>query len=338
MKYFSLLVLLICITSCSQEVQNKITVKGEAFGTSYAIAYFGNVAEAKDIQKGIDSVVYVVNKSMSTYIHNSDISKINRGDSTIVVDTMFREVFTLSRKLHTLTQGYFDPTVGGLRNAYGFGDTKPLAVIDSASLDSMMQYVGLDKVRLSSRGTIEKEHSEIYFDFNAIAKGYGIDRIAVFLQNEKKENFLIELGGELRGQGRNLTKDNSWFVGVESIDSQIENRSAVIVLHLNDRSMAGSGNYRKNRVDSLTGKQYVHTINPITGSAEKSDVLSANVIAPTCAEADAWATSFMAMGLEQSKAVLATLKNVDAYLVFSQGENTTGTYITAGFEKLIVQE
>jgi len=101
--------------------------------------------------------------------------------------------------------------------------------------------------------------------------------------------------------------------------------------------MAGSGNYRKNRVDPLTGKKYVHTINPITGSAEKSDVLSANVIAPTCAEADAWATSFMAMGLERSIEVLATLKNIDAYLVFSQGESTTGTYVTAGFKKLIIK-
>ncbi|MEP0264938.1 FAD:protein FMN transferase [Dokdonia sp.] len=336
MKYL-LILLLICIASCSKETQDKITINGEAFGTTYGVTYFGKAIEAQNIQKGIDSVVYVVNKSMSTYIHNSDISKINRGDNTIVVDTMFREVFTLSRKLHALTQGYFDPTVGGLRNAYGFGDTKPLTVIDSTSLDSMMQYVGLDKVRLSTNGTIEKEHPEIYFDFNAIAKGYGIDRIAVFLQEEKKENFLIELGGELRGQGRNIGKDSSWFVGVESIDSQLENRSAVTVINLNNRSMAGSGNYRKNRIDSLTGKQYVHTINPITGSAEKSDVLSANVIAPTCAEADAWATSFMAMGLERSKATLATLKDIDAYLVFSQGENTTGTYVTSGFEKLIVQ-
>lgn len=336
MKYL-LLVVLASIMSCSEETPDKISIKGEAFGTTYAVTYFGNANDAKNVQKGIDSVVYVVNKSMSTYIRNSDISKINRGDSTIVVDAMFKEVFTLSRKLNKSTYGYFDPTVGGLRNAYGFGDTKPLAVIDSVTLDSMMQYVGLDKVMLSSEGTILKEYPEIYFDFNAIAKGYGIDRIAIFMQGQKLEDFLVELGGEIRAQGKNQTKNSSWVVGVESIYSQLENRSATVSLRLDDRSMAGSGNYRKNRVDPLTGKQYVHTINPITGSAEKSDVLSANVIAPTCAEADAWATSFMAMGLERSKEVLATLIDVDAYLVFSQGENTTGTYVTAGFEKQIIQ-
>ncbi|MFT5891152.1 MAG: thiamine biosynthesis lipoprotein [Dokdonia sp.] len=330
-----LIVLLIGLVSCSQDAPDKITIQGEAFGTTYAVTYFGELEKAPRIKKGIDSVVQVVNTSMSTYIPESDISKINKGDSTLVVDAMFTDVFTLSRKLHSLTNGYFDPTVGGLRNAYGFGDAKPLAVIDSVTLDSMMRYVGFNKVALSPKGTIQKEYSEIYFDFNAIAKGYGIDRIAVFLQDENVSDFLIELGGELRAQGKHQLKDTSWMVGVESIDSSVENRQATVALRLEDRSMAGSGNYRKNRIDSLTGKQYVHTINPLTGSAEKSNVLSANVIAPTCAEADAWATAFMAMGLERSKEVLATQKEIDAYLVFSNEQNTIGTYITAGFEKLI---
>lgn len=336
MKYI-LIVLIIGLVSCSQEIPDEITIQGEAFGTTYAITYFDEYEKSLRIKKGIDSVVQVVNRSMSTYIPESDISKMNRGDSTIVVDAMFKDVFTLSRKIHSLTNGYFDPTVGGLRNAYGFGDTKPLAVIDSVTLDSMMRYVGFDKVALSPKGTIQKEYPEIYFDFNAIAKGYGIDRIAVFLQEENVSDFLIELGGELRAQGKHQLKDKSWTVGVESIDSSVENRQATVALRLENRSMAGSGNYRKNRIDSLTGKQYVHTINPLTGSAEKSTILSANVIAPTCAEADAWATAFMAMGLERSKEVLATQKEIDAYLVFSDGENSTGTYVTAGFEELIAK-
>jgi len=195
----------------------------------------------------------------------------------------------------------------------------------------------LNKVTLSPKGIVKKESPEIYFDFNAIAKGYGIDRIAVFMQDQNVNDFLIELGGEIRAQGRNQFKKSSWIVGVESVYSSVENRQATITLRLDDKSMAGSGNYRKNRIDPITGKQYVHTINPLTGSAEKSNVLSANVIASTCAEADAWATAFMAMGLERSKEILTTQKNIDAYLVFSNGENSTGTYITAGFEKLIAK-
>ncbi|RMB56346.1 FAD:protein FMN transferase [Dokdonia sinensis] len=336
MRYF-LYLLVLTLFSCNKEkTSDEITIRGEAFGTTYAVKYYGNVDDAPIIQKSIDSVVTVVNQSMSTYIEDSDISKINRGDSTIVVDEMFRDVFTLSRKLYQTTSHYFDPTVGTLRNAYGFGDTKPLAEIDSTRLDSMMQYVGFDKVELKADGTISKQYPEIYFDFNAVAKGYGIDRIAIYLEAKNKADYLIELGGEIRARGKNQTSGKPWSVGVESIDSKLTDRSSSILVGLSDVSMASSGNYRKNRVDELTGKEYVHTINPLTGSAEKSDVLSATVIAKDCATADAYATAFMAMGLERSKSLLAALDGIEAYLVFAGEGNTKGTYATAGFEKLIV--
>jgi len=321
----------ISLVSCKPEFPDHITIRGQAFGTTYAVQYFGEGKNSKNIQKGIDSVVYAVNKSMSTYLPNSDISRINKGDSTVVIDDMFLEVFALSRKLNKSTSGYFDPTVGVLRNAYGFGSDKPLQHIDQKKLDSLMQYVGWDKVSLRKNRTIQKEHPEIYFDFNAIAKGYGIDRIAVFLEEHNHKNFLIELGGEIRAQGANLNSGNSWRVGVESVNSALNNRTAIAAVSLKNRSMAGSGNYRKNRVDERTGKKYVHTINPLTGTAQEIDILSANVIAPTCAEADAWATAFMAMGVEKSREVLAAHPELDAYLSWDGG-----TYTTKGFEDLMV--
>ena len=323
----------IFLLSCSNtNLPDKITIHGEAFGTTYVVKYFGNAKDAPFIKKGIDSVVYVVNKSMSTYLPESDISKINKGDTSVVIDSMFLEVFTLSRKLNKATSGYFDPTIGILRNAYGFGETKPLGVLDKVVLDSLMNYVGWDKVILNSNKTITKLHPEIYFDFNAIAKGYGIDRIVIFLESLSKTNFLVELGGEIRAKGKNISTDTSWRVGVESVNSKVENRSAVTSVALNNRSMAGSGNYRKYRVDKATGNKYVHTINPLTGTAEQIDILSANVIAPTCAEADAWATAFMAMGIEKSKKILDRQKDIEAYLTYSGG-----VYITPGFMKLLVE-
>ncbi|MBV1924976.1 MAG: FAD:protein FMN transferase [Dokdonia sp.] len=333
---FSLFCLL-CISCGTQESPDEITLRGEAFGTTYGVIYYGAGAKAPLVQKGIDSVIYVVNKSMSTYISQSDISKINKGDTTVVVDDMFKEVFTLSRKVYETTNHYFDPTVGGLRNAYGFGDAKPITIIDSATLDSMMQYVGFNKIEISPKGTLHKKYPEVYLDFNAIAKGYGIDRIAVYLESRGLQDFLIELGGEIRASGRKQDTQRAWNVGVESVDSESENRSHVAVVGLDNKSMASSGNYRKNRIDERTGKQYVHTINPLTGSAEKSDILGATVIAPDCATADAYATAFMAMGLERSMAVLGDVKEVEAYLVFAKGSDTTGTYVTAGFEKLLLK-
>lgn len=326
------------IVACSgPETADEITLRGEAFGTAYAVKYYDAAADAPVVQKGIDSVIYRVNKSMSTYIPQSDISKINRGDTTVVVDEMFKEVFALSRKVYETTNHYFDPTVGGLRNAYGFGDTKPIAVIDRARLDSMMQYVGLDKIAISPNGKVSKNYPEVYLDFNAIAKGYGIDRIAVYLKSRGLQHFLIELGGEVRGSGFNQSSLKPWTVGVESVNSQQENRSHVAVVALENLSMASSGNYRKNRIDAQTGQQYVHTINPLTGSAEKSDVLGATVIAKDCATADAYATAFMAMGLEKSKTVLFNINDVEAYLVFAKGNDSTGTYVTAGFKKLLLK-
>ena len=325
-----LLFLAITILSCKKDkVVDEITIQGDAFGTTYAVKYFGPEQEAINIKKGIDSVIYAVNKSMSTYLPDSDISKINRGDSTIVIDDMFRDVYTLSRKLHKATSGYFDPTVGTLRNAYGFGDTEALKVIDSSSLDSLMNFVGWNKVALIDGQTIHKESPEIYFDFNAVAKGYGVDRVAIFMNEEGYRNFLVDIGGEIVASGINERKQESWIVGIENLDSPLEARTHSALVGLKDRAMAGSGNYRKNRIDEATGKQYVHTINPLTGSAERSDVLSATIIAADCATADAWATSCMAMGLERAKEALKG-QGVEAYLVYDGG-----VYMTEGFEEYI---
>lgn len=325
-----LLCLAITVFSCKQEnTVDEIIIQGDAFGTTYAVKYFGAEQEAIKVKRGIDSVINVVNTSMSTYLPNSDISKINSGDSTIVVDSMFKDVYTLSRKLNKATSGYFDPTVGTLRNAYGFGDTEALKVIDSAALDSLMQYVGWDKVTLTKDDKIQKTYPEIYFDFNAVAKGYGVDRVAIFMNEEGYRNFLVDIGGEIVASGFNERKQESWVVGIENLDSPLEKRTHSALVSLKDKAMAGSGNYRKNRIDEATGKQYVHTINPLTGSAERSDVLSATIIAVDCATADAWATSCMAMGLDRVKEALKG-QDVEAYLVYDGG-----VYMTEGFDKYI---
>lgn len=329
MRIYILSLFFVMVSCKKATAPDEITISGPAFGTSYGVKYYGNVDEAQSIKKGIDSVIAVVNKSMSTYIVDSDISRINEGDSSIVVDEMFVDVFTLSRKLNIATAGFFDPTIGVLRNAYGFGEKEALDTLDTATIDSLMQFVGWSKVALTPKRTIKKENPNIYFDFNAIAKGYGVDRVAVFMKSKGYVNFLVDIGGEIVASGISEEKNSPWTVGIERLDSKIGNRTARALVHLSDKAMAGSGNYRKNRLDPVTGKEYVHTLNPLTGSAEKSDVLSATIIASDCATADAWATACMAMGLERSKKALEG-QNVDAYLVYDGG-----VFITEGFERLI---
>jgi thiamine biosynthesis lipoprotein len=326
-------ILTLFFVSCQKKEAVPFVLTGDAFGTTYTIQYFSETPIAAE--KGIDSVIYAVNRSVSTYLPNSDISKINSGDSTIIVDEIFRDVFLISEEVHNKSFGYFDPTVGVLRNAYGFGDSEALSQIEGKTLDSLMQFVGFKKVEMLADGRIKKEHPEIYFDFNAVAKGYGIDRIGKFLRDAGIENFLIELGGEILTKGKNLSKDSFWVVGVESVESDLDDRSVTITLQLKNKAMASSGNYRKFRIDSASGKKYVHTINPLTGSAIQSDVTSATVIANTCALADAYATAFMALGLERSKEVLEGLPEIDAYLTYNDSLNNPQAYMTKGFDELI---
>lgn len=336
-KMFKKLIFLfvfVCLASCKEEANQLHMLQGEAFGTTYTIQLYAS--ETPELEKALDSVFYKVNQSVSTYMPQSDISKINAGDSTIQVDDVFKEVYRVSEIVYQKSEGYFDPTIGVLRNAYGFGDINPIQEIDSVSLDSLRQLVGFSKVKLNPKGTITKQDPNIYFDFNAIAKGYGIDLIGELLDKNNIENYIIELGGELLAKGKNLNKNAFWVAGIESPDSDLQNRSYTAKIRLENRAMASSGNYRKFRVDSISGKKYVHTINPLTGRAEQSDVTSATVLASTCIEADAYATAFMAMGFERSVALLATLEGVEAYLTYTDSGNIPQVYTTDGMKQFLL--
>ena len=306
---------------------------GGALGTSYSITYL--TERELDIQSEIDSVFEVINHSMSTYIPDSDISKINNGDATVRVDQMFREVFELSQEVHDNTNGYFDPTVGALVNAWGFGPGD-IVKMDSSKVDSILQFVGLDKVRLNSDGTIAKKDPRIFMDFNAIAKGYAIDRLAILLDQKDIGNYLIEVGGEIISKGENKIKNKSWIVGID--DPQIEEgRRLKLTLQLADKAMASSGNYRKFRVDSITGQKYVHTIDPKTGYTRDSQILAVSVIANSCAKADAYATAMMAMELPESKKVLNQQEELDAYIIYLEKDGEVAEFMTPGFKKLVVR-
>ncbi|MGB5943926.1 MAG: FAD:protein FMN transferase [Leeuwenhoekiella sp.] len=305
---------------------------GGALGTGYTVKFYAENPFA--VEKKFDSLIDAVNQSMSTYQQDSDISRINAGDSTVVVDAMFREVFELAKEVYKNSNGYFDPTVGILANAYGFGPDKPSKVLDSTVLDSLRKFVGLDLVKIDAENRIIKKYPEVYLDFNSIAKGYCVDRVAKMLDANGVENYLIELGGELFAKGENLVKEQPWAVGIEDINSDKSNRGYTEVIYLKNSGMAGSGNYRKYRVDEETGQRYVHTIDPLTGKAEQSNVLAATIVATSCAEADAYATACMAMGFANAKTMLAKLPKVKAYLTYSVLDSTD-IFMTENFRPLL---
>ena len=310
-KLVASITIILLFHSCSKEEKREdFTLKGHVFGTTYKIEYLN---APKNYQKSLDSLFYLVNKSLSTYIPTSDISRINKGDSTVIVDDLFLEVFKKSKRIFKETDGYFDPTVGNLVNAWGFGPNREKRNLTSEEVNEQMQFVGLDKVEIVNR-RVKKQDSKIYLDFNSIAKGYGIDVVARFLSSKKLDNYLIEIGGEIRTKG---TKANNAPWVIKLVDPiHKDGANGYKKINLSDKSMATSGNYRKFRL-TKKGQKFVHTINPKTGYAKESNLLSASVIADSdCADVDAYATAFMAMGLNKAKEFLKKHKNIEVILLF----------------------
>jgi FAD:protein FMN transferase len=313
----------IALIACSKPTQNKYNkLEGSALGTTFHITYKDSLSQINENQ--IDSLIRLVNKSMSTYLPNSDISKINMGDSTVLVDDMFKEVFNKSKRIYKETEGAFDPTIGILVNAWGFGPDRGVENLDSVHVKSMLEFVGFDKVRLENNKVIKK-YIKTYIDFNAIAKGYAVDVIGRFLELKNIDNYLVEMGGEIRARG--INKNNkAWAVAIEKPNFD-GSRSFQTTIQLVNESIATSGNYRKFKIDSKTGKKYAHTIDTKTGFPSKSNLLSASVISELdCADVDAYATAFMAKGLIKTKIFLAKHNELKAFLIYSDDQGEIKTF------------
>jgi len=224
--------------SCSEREPNNTKLSGQVFGTSYSVIYDSDT----NYEKQFDSLFYVINKSMSTYIDNSDISKINRNEG-VEVDEHFTNVFNSSKTIYDVTSGAFDPTIGAVVNAWDFGPEGKIVSLDSLKIDSLMLSVGLDKVKLR-RHAISKEYLNTYLDFNAIAKGYAVDVIGEFLESQNINDYLVEIGGEIRSKGKNQEKVANWMVGIDKPNFD-GSQSVIKAVNLEDEAMATSGTYRK---------------------------------------------------------------------------------------------
>ena len=293
---------------------------GFALGTKYAIQYNGINMSFDEVQNGIDSLFTVINKSMSTYIPNSDISKINSGDSLLQVDAHFIKVFEKATEVWKATDGFFDPTVGVWVNAYGFGPDKLIKTLTQEKKAYLSKITGWHTIELTGDNTIKKSYLETYLDFNALAKGYAVDVLADYLSKSGSSNYLVEIGGEIVAYGNSPKTNLPWIIAIDDPKQQNE-RKMIQRLSLNNEAIATSGNYRKFRVDVETGELYVHSINPLTGIPVKSNVLSASVRAADCMTADAYATALMVLPLETSIELIKKLTDVEAYWITASNDS-----------------
>ena len=299
--------------------------EGMVFGTIYHITYQSDI----NYQKEIEAELQKVDNSLSPFNNTSIISRVNRNEK-VKVDEMFSEVFQLAEKISGDTDGAFDITVAPMVNAWGFG-FKTGNPPTRQTIDSLRAIVGFHTVSLQN-GYVIKKNPKTMLDCSAIAKGYGTDVVARFLKKKGVQNFMVEIGGEIVVNG-NSEKLQPWRIGINKPTDDSLNTSQAIqdVVSVSNIAMATSGNYRNFYYKN--GKKYAHTIDPKTGYPVQHNILSATVFADDCATADAYATSFMVLGLDGAKKILEKHPELCAYLIYSDQKGSNQIWYSPSLQK-----
>jgi FAD:protein FMN transferase len=310
-------------------IKDYIQIQGNAQGTTYSISYDGK--QSAFTKKQADSIFNVIDLSMSLWDPNSLISKFNQNQEIKHFDEHFLAVFQKSKAIHKLSHGAFDPTIAPIIKAYGFVRKNGLQLPSEHTIDSLRQFVGFEKVYLSGN-SIRKKAAGVQLDFNAIAQGYTVDVLAEFLEKKDIQNYLIEVGGEVRAKGKN-SRGKTWKIGIENPKNTEDERQDdfLEILTLKNMSLATSGNYRN--FVKVFDKKIGHILDPRTGQPADHNLVSVSVMAPSCMEADAWATAFMVMGLEKSWAT-AKDHHLDIQLVFAE-DGVLKSLQSKGFRKAL---
>ncbi|MEO9485640.1 MAG: FAD:protein FMN transferase [Ekhidna sp.] len=305
-----------------------IHITGQTMGTIvYNVKFVGQEIEGLD--KEISDNLVAFNQSLSTYIPSSEISTLNRTGSFKFQSDFFLPVLEKSREIYKNTNGTFDPSIGPLVQAWGFGPNKSLPEVDSSMVDSLMSIVGFDKVQFDNE--IVSMPPNFQIDFSAIAKGYAVDVVSEVLESRGIANYLVEIGGEVRCRGVN-NEDKAWSLGIEDPTVSQGERALMAIVRLKDRSLATSGNYRN--YYEKDGKLFAHIIDPRTGYTAKHNLLSASVFASDCMTADAYATAFMVIGFEYSMELIFAF-DLDAILIYQSEDGEIESFVTAGIRPFL---
>jgi thiamine biosynthesis lipoprotein len=303
--------------------------QGFVFGTIYNVTYQYD----KNLREEIEEELKRLDLVFSMFNDSSMVTKVNRGENP-TLDETFVEVYDMATTVNRETEGAFDITVGPLVNAWGFG-FKNEVMPGKAQVDSLLALVGMQKLTLDrEKLRLTKSDERVTLDFSAIAKGYGSDCVARLLQKHGVKNYMVEIGGEVVTNGISPSRV-PWRVGVSKPveDSLQTSKELQTVLNVTDLSMATSGNYRNFYYKG--GRKYAHTIDPQTGYPVQHSILSATVLAKSCALADAYATSFMVLGLEKAKQVLERHPELMAYFIYSDAKGDYAVWYSPSLKEKI---
>ena len=321
--------LLLCITCSDYKKQHNIS--GEAMGTTYSIKLISskNDINIESLKNDIDSLFIKLNKQMSTWDPNSEISLFNSWQSLEPYDVSDELVYVIDNSIDISeqTDGLFDVTIYDLMSLRGFGPNPKSSFPDNQKIKQIMQNSGYKNIK-TENGKLVKNNENIKLDLNAIAKGYGVDMIFDFLINKGIENIFVEIGGEVRAIGRNKN-NKKWSIGIEDpIENDVIQSSLSAVIYLSNKSVATSGNYRN--IVNLDGEILGHTINPKTGLPIQTDVLSVTVLSELCMHSDAWATALMVMDYKTGYSKVENNPDIDAIWILEDSKNKQPYFSISG--------
>jgi len=338
---FFLMVLIACQPGGQSDKQvDYSVVSGETMGTYFNLTYADSLG--RDFSSNLQALLDEINLQVSTYVPESTISKFNKANEQLVLMggssqeeknkvMHFISNYNLSKIVYEATGGDFDPTVMPLVNYWGFGYTEKRKVetVDSLAIQSLMGYVGFDKVGLLNEGdfVLKKDLPGVQLDFSACAKGYAVDAIGLFLKSKGIFDFLVDIGGEQLGMGAS-SRGGPWEIGISTPSEGAALDDLQAIIPLENKAIATSGNYRN--FYEVDGQKYSHTINPHTGFPERSNLLSATVLMSSCAIADAYATAFMVMGLDKAYQFALSHDGIEAYLIYSREDGSFDYKMTPG--------
>jgi thiamine biosynthesis lipoprotein len=334
------------------------TVEGKTMGTYFKVTYQDSLD--RDFFKAIDSMLVQINHEISTYEPNSTISQFNQATSSYdlgmdfkayslcvanpsqcgtVKNYHFFKNLMAARVANQQTNKAFDPTIMPLVNYWGFGYTPQKAVdkVDSLKVDSLLQFVGFEKVVQADSGglvVLKKSLPGVQLDFGGSGQGYGIDAVATFLELHGIKNYLVDIGGESRARGKN-PKGDWWTIGINTPKPEAELTDFTRIIKLENKSVSTSGNYRN--FHEVNGGKYSHIIDPRTGYPKQSNLLSVSVFAENCLEPDVLATGFMVLGLDEAFELASQMKGIEAMFIYSDDKGNLQVKQTPGVAGMLVE-
>ena len=319
------------IFGCSNKSESKHLISGLTMGTTYNITILGNVENKTKLKTNLEEILDSVNISFSTYIDNSEISKINNYDTGLIeLSKDFSYVLRKALYYCDISNGKYDITISPLVKLWGFESFNDVKVPENNLVVEQLTNIGYKKIHLSDNFLV-KQNKKIQIDLNSIAKGFAVDRISEFLYNNGFKNHLVEIGGELKSSifGDNTKK---WIIGIQNP----QNSSVIKKINLLNMSMATSGTY--NNFFEINGVQYSHLINPITGFPINHQTVSATVISKECIDSDALATVLMTMMPSEGIELINQLGDIEAMIIELDEKGNLIEYLSKGFESFIVND